>query len=1281
MSQEPGPRPLGLPSPAATRTSPAIVSYAQNAEDVRLWRVLSGVKGGFYVDIGAAHPRIGSVTQLFYERGWSGINVEPSPVFDLLATERERDVNLRAVVGPDDASATIHVTYPDLGLSTTDLAAHAHVPDAIDRVETFEVPQLRLATMLDRYGGVGRDISFLKVDVEGAETAVLASNDWHRHRPAIVLVEAVASWDSRPTYESWEPILLGHGYRFAAFDGINRYYVSDERAELAEGLAYPMSALDRYVTYDLVLSQQRVASLAAEVEALRRETARSRAGESLARRARAEIWRLRELSEDLERYAGALETDVADARAQIEQLTYVADHYREAYESVLASRTWQAGKAAWLVARPAVRVARRLAGPAPVAPATVAIEVATSDEVAAEPAPLAPLPADPAAAYAEAVRVPGHVWSFVPEDLETDPLLTPIEAVLDTTEVDAGAVSALVAAARERAAETLPASHRAALHEVEAMAYLLGHRSKRAASAGVPGATGWGRIVVDARCLQHPHFTGRGVGKHARRVLQAVRAAAGARPITLLADPALPPLPADIAAVSDVVANAAQVPAGDTELVVCLSAMTDSAAPLVPWLVQPEVTSVAVVFDFIPAELPGIYLRHPAERLAYRARLAALRTFDVGLCISATTARALAERAPGVRPVVSGVGDPLDAPPERALGASAPAFPYVLAPSGSDPRKNLLAAVAAVARYRATHPGGRSDLGVVAAGRIEGILRDGVVEFSRVLGLPDTAVSLPDHVDDEELDRLYRGAVAVVVPSFAEGFSIPVAEAVRRHAPVVASDIAVHREVLGEGWWLVPPGDVEALAAALARALGEAPALSAAQEAHLGDLAAPEAVSARLKAVFAELLALPDGAPDRVAEPRPHPSRGRAGPRPKLAVVSPFPPLTSGVADHTAFVAGHLSALADVTVCPTNADAQAPGGAAYRLSPLNAGVYLDGKFDAVLSVAGNSLYHVPVLECLADYGGPCLAHDNRMVEVYRAWLGGEAAAELVSSPGHPVSPEQLEHMLRDLDTLPDLGYGPVAHQAAPLIVHAHDLADRIARETGVTPHVLPFVPYNLPSEEALGRDARNRAREACGLDPTVTHVATFGLVDRRTKAADVLIDAMAWLRAWDVPCHLHFVGPVPPHESLLLRRFAAELGVAGRITFHGRVDRAAFERWLLATDLAVQLRTSSVLSLSGALADCIVHGTTTITNARVAAEMGAPSYVRSLPDRLSPLLLAEAIAKMASRAAADAAHAGRADQREAERRRYLEAHSGERYAAELLEVLGFEVQGFEVPAR
>lgn len=53
------------------------VSYAQNCEDVILWRALRHVEHGFYIDAGANDPDMDSVTKAFYERGWRGINIEP----------------------------------------------------------------------------------------------------------------------------------------------------------------------------------------------------------------------------------------------------------------------------------------------------------------------------------------------------------------------------------------------------------------------------------------------------------------------------------------------------------------------------------------------------------------------------------------------------------------------------------------------------------------------------------------------------------------------------------------------------------------------------------------------------------------------------------------------------------------------------------------------------------------------------------------------------------------------------------------------------------------------------------------------------------------------------------------------------------------------------------------------------------------------------------------------------------------------------------------------------
>ena len=55
------------------------ISYAQNFEDVMLWRTLRLFGPGFYIDIGANHPTRDSVTRSLYERGWRGIALRRAP--------------------------------------------------------------------------------------------------------------------------------------------------------------------------------------------------------------------------------------------------------------------------------------------------------------------------------------------------------------------------------------------------------------------------------------------------------------------------------------------------------------------------------------------------------------------------------------------------------------------------------------------------------------------------------------------------------------------------------------------------------------------------------------------------------------------------------------------------------------------------------------------------------------------------------------------------------------------------------------------------------------------------------------------------------------------------------------------------------------------------------------------------------------------------------------------------------------------------------------------------
>ena len=101
----------------------------QNAEDVRLWRVFSRKPDGFYVDVGAGDPVLHSVTKLFYDAGWSGLNVEPGPRYEKLVKARPRDVNLGVAVSTTEGEADLWISSPDSGLSSFERPPRKFVPE------------------------------------------------------------------------------------------------------------------------------------------------------------------------------------------------------------------------------------------------------------------------------------------------------------------------------------------------------------------------------------------------------------------------------------------------------------------------------------------------------------------------------------------------------------------------------------------------------------------------------------------------------------------------------------------------------------------------------------------------------------------------------------------------------------------------------------------------------------------------------------------------------------------------------------------------------------------------------------------------------------------------------------------------------------------------------------------------------------------------------------------------------------------------------------------------
>ncbi|HWK65515.1 MAG TPA: FkbM family methyltransferase [Rhizobiaceae bacterium] len=223
----------------------SIISYAQNFEDVILWRALKHIERGFYIDIGAQDPVIDSVSLAFYEQGWRGVHVEPNSDYaDKLRKARPEEQVIEFAISREAAEIAFY-EIDDTGLSTgkMDIALrHQAEGLAVRRVVKQCQP---LSVILDAYRD--REVHWLKIDVEGMEDQVIDSWPPSAVRPWVVVVESTKPNSPEQNYMSWEPKLLKLGYEFVYFDGLNRFYVSADHPEVKDTFGPGPNFFDDFV--------------------------------------------------------------------------------------------------------------------------------------------------------------------------------------------------------------------------------------------------------------------------------------------------------------------------------------------------------------------------------------------------------------------------------------------------------------------------------------------------------------------------------------------------------------------------------------------------------------------------------------------------------------------------------------------------------------------------------------------------------------------------------------------------------------------------------------------------------------------------------------------------------------------------------------------------------------------------------------------------------------------------------------------------------------------------
>lgn len=652
--------------------------------------------------------------------------------------------------------------------------------------------------------------------------------------------------------------------------------------------------------------------------------------------------------------------------------------------------------------------------------------------------------------------------------------------------------------------------------------------------------------------------------------------------------------------------------------------------------------TAVVLYDLIPYIYPKPYLENPSVLAWYHNRIAHARHADLLLTISESSRQEalnyLGSEDVQVVNISSAINPRFRVAPETDSEAEMVRAryglhrPFVMYTGGIDHRKNVEGLIAAYATLpaalRAEH-----HLAVVCSANEHA--RKKLTDLAARHGLAADELVLTGFVPDDDLVALYNLCTLFVFPSWHEGFGLPALEAMACGAPTIASNCSSLPEVIGWEEALFDPLDTAEIARAITRGLTDV-GFRTQLKAHAAQQARQFSWEATARRALAALIELGQNHRQRFATDKDRPiGIPVAGPRRRLAYVSPLQAAKTGIADYSAELLPELAQHYDIDVVVEQIEPLTDPWVLGNAQVLSVAAFEQHvhRYDRILYHFGNSHYHQHMFDLLERHPGVVVLHDFFLSSI-REYMDvhGYAPGAWARSLLHAHGWRALQHRF-EADDIADVRHQwpcnlDVIQRALGVIVHAEYsriLADQwygtsFADDWKHIPHL------RVPVAETIRQDQRRTSRAALGLGVGDVLVCSFGLLGE-TKLSHRLVEA--WLQsslATDLRCQLVFVGQASGEygEQMHQQIRAGQ----GRIRITGWVDKATFRQYLASADIAVQLRTLSRGETSGTVLDCMNYGVATIVNANGSMAELPQDTVWRLDDAFDTSDLVQALERL-----------------------------------------------------
>lgn len=542
---------------------------------------------------------------------------------------------------------------------------------------------------------------------------------------------------------------------------------------------------------------------------------------------------------------------------------------------------------------------------------------------------------------------------------------------------------------------------------------------------------------------------------------------------------------------------------------------------------------------------------------------------------------------------------------------------FVMYTGGIDHRKNIEGLIRS---YAALPYNILKQHQLVIVCSVNDVDRERLAQLASENGLSRADYIMTGFVTDEDLVRLYNACKLFIFPSWHEGFGLPALEAMQCGRPVIAANTSSLPEVIGNPEALFDPWDDAAITAKILDVLTSPSlrkrlikhGLKQSKNFNWHDIAkrAIESIEDRFGGSEINARSLQK--------------------RPRLAYVSPLPPVRSGISDYSVELIEELTRWYQIDVIVAQSDVATPWINA------NCGIHTvewfkenSDHFDRVMYHFGNSEFHQHMFDLLDKIPGIVVLHDF--------YLSGVQSYRSAMMPPHNVWKESLYH---------SHGYNAVLHSeneefpyqsvwaypanlkviqdALGVVVHSN-YAISMAEEWygSQIKHNWHKIPL-LKSFPLVNN--KTQARVKLGIDKDAVLICSFGRVQNTKKIYEIVEAFLDSTLAQDMNCYLVFVGQNDENEyGAKINKLIGQCSIKDRIIITGWADSEEYKLYLQAADIGIQLRTLSRGETSAAILDCMNYGLATIANANGSMGELDPESIYLLADEFERLDLIKAL--------------------------------------------------------